>query len=72
MQGRPSSCSSRFRAPQRISVTLPQHVFQALIDRSAEEGRSLSNLSAYLLECSLQAGQGTAGPGGMHPLLRQP
>ena len=60
--------SSRFRAPQRISITLPQHVFEALIDRSAEEGRSLSNLSAYLLECSLQIETGFQ-PGNLHPML---
>jgi hypothetical protein len=60
--------SSRFRAPQRISITLPQHVFEALIDRSSEEGRSLSNLSAYLLECSLQIEMGVQ-PGNLHPML---
>jgi hypothetical protein len=54
MQTHATSQSSRFRAPQRISITLPQNVFDALLDRSAIEGRSLSNLSAYLLECSLR------------------
>jgi hypothetical protein len=72
MKSHASLRSNRFRAPQRISITLPQHVVEALIDRSAEEGRSLSNLSAYLLECSLQAGQGTpAAATAMHPLLMQ-
>jgi len=59
---------THFRAPQRISITLPQHVFEALIDRSAQEGRSLSNLSAYLLECSLQLDRDTR-PGGLHRML---
>jgi len=42
------------RHPQRVSITLPQQVFDALIARSLQEGRSLSNLSAYLLEWSLR------------------
>ena len=42
------------RHPQRISITLPQHVFEAMLRRSAEQGRSLSNLGAYLLELSLE------------------
>jgi len=37
-----------------VSITLPQQVFDALIARSLQEGRSLSNLSAYLLEWSLR------------------
>jgi hypothetical protein len=68
MSSHQPTTSSRFRAPQRISITLPQHVFEALIDRSAEEGRSLSNLSAYLLECSLQIETGFQ-PGNLHPML---
>jgi macrodomain Ter protein organizer (MatP/YcbG family) len=43
-----------FRAPQRISITLAHHVVEALVTRSQQEGRSLSNLSAYLLESALQ------------------
>jgi hypothetical protein len=40
------------RHPQRISVTLNWQVHQQLIERSGMEGRSLSNLVAYLLEAS--------------------
>jgi len=47
-----------FRRPHRISITLPHHAFCALQERSDDEGRSLSNLAAYLLETSL------GGPGG--------
>ena len=43
-----------FRTPQRISITLAQHVVDALVIRSQQEGRSVSDLSAYLLESSLQ------------------
>jgi hypothetical protein len=48
------ACKLSLRHPQRICITLPHHVFEALLQRSAEQGRSLSNLSAYLLELSLQ------------------
>jgi hypothetical protein len=42
-----------FRRPRRISITVPHHAFSALQQRSDLEGRSLSNLAAYLLELSL-------------------
>jgi len=42
-----------FRRPRRISITVPHHAFSALQQRSDLEGRSLSNLAAYLLEISL-------------------
>ena len=42
-----------FRAPRRISVTLPNDAYQRLVNRSDEEGRSLSNLAAFLLETAL-------------------
>lgn len=48
------TCKLSLRHPQRICITLPHHVFEALLQRSAEQGRSMSNLSAYLLELSLQ------------------
>ncbi len=69
MQTHATSQSNRFRAPQRISITLPQNVFDALLDRSAIEGRSLSNLSAYLLECSLQEPTRGAAAGISQPRL---
>ena len=42
-----------FRRPRRITITVPHHAFSALQQRSDLEGRSLSNLAAYLLETSL-------------------
>lgn len=45
-----------FRSPQRISITVPHHVFATLQQRSDEEGRSLSNLAAYLLESVVNHG----------------
>jgi hypothetical protein len=40
------------RAPQRITITLNWALHQRLLDRSDYEGRSLSNLAAYLLEAA--------------------
>jgi len=42
-----------FRAPKRLTITVPHVLMEALIQRSSAEGRSLSNLAAYLLELSL-------------------
>lgn len=39
--------------PTRISITVPFHVFTALRDRADGEGRSTSNLAAFLLEVGL-------------------
>jgi macrodomain Ter protein organizer (MatP/YcbG family) len=41
------------RSFKRISITLNYATYKALEDRSSEEGRSISNLAAYLLERSL-------------------
>lgn len=42
-----------FRSTRRITITVPHATFEALEERSSHEGRSLSNLAAYLLESSL-------------------
>ena len=41
-----------FRKPQRISITLPYETYRHLIERSVREGRSISNLAAFLLEAA--------------------
>lgn len=41
------------RSPTRISITINHRLYQQLIDRSADQGRSISNLCAYLLEAAL-------------------
>lgn len=46
------------RQPRRITITLSTNVHEALLDRSEEEGRSVSNLCAFLLEESLRHPQG--------------
>jgi hypothetical protein len=38
------------RKPKRITITIPQSVFERLEQLSYEDGRSLSNLAAFLLE----------------------
>lgn len=38
------------RAPQRLSVTIPDVLFQWIHRQAVLEGRSASNLAAYLLE----------------------
>jgi hypothetical protein len=40
------------RTPQRISITISWQLHQRLLQRSDAEGRSLSNLAAFLLEKS--------------------
>ena len=64
-----NSCSSSqlrngenkvFRSPQRISITLPYGIYQKLLERSDLEGRSLSNLSAFLLESAIEVRQDRA------------
>jgi hypothetical protein len=42
-----------FLSPQRITITVPAMTLKKLLKRSLVEGRSLSNLAAYLLEQSL-------------------
>ena len=45
------------RQPRRISITLSYYVHEALLSRSEEEGRSVSNLCAFLLEDALREQQ---------------
>ena len=68
------------RQPRRISITLSYHVHEALLSRSEEEGRSVSNLCAFLLEDALREpnrqiqapafGQPVTANGGKNQLLR--
>lgn len=39
-----------FRKPRRITVTVPDQIYRSLLERSSREGRSISNLAAFLLE----------------------
>lgn len=42
------------RSPKRITITIPHSTFEAIVQRSNEEGRSLSNLAAFILEQGIQ------------------
>lgn len=53
--------SNAFRKPRRVTITIPHATYLELERRSDEQGRSLSNLSAYLLECAIS-----------EPLMHQP
>jgi hypothetical protein len=44
-----------FLRPVRVTITVPYNAYQALVERSNVQGRSLSNLAAYLLESALQS-----------------
>ncbi len=46
---------TRPRISNRITVTLPEHVAHQLSERSYKQGRSISNLAAYLIERALDA-----------------
>ena len=39
-----------FRSPKRITITIPHTTFEAIAQRSNLEGRSMSNLIAFILE----------------------
>ncbi|QBE68682.1 hypothetical protein SynWH8101_1094 [Synechococcus sp. WH 8101] len=53
----PADLSSEFflgsRIPKRVTVTIPYFVHEQMIKRSNLEGRSMSNLAAYLIERAL-------------------
>jgi hypothetical protein len=53
----PNSRSTAFRKPRRVTITIPHATYLELERRSDEQGRSLSNLSAHLLECAVSAQQ---------------
>jgi hypothetical protein len=46
------------RSGTRITITVPASVVETLSRRALAEGRSLSNLAAFLLEQHLQDNQG--------------
>ena len=41
------------RTPRRVTITLNYAAYQGLERRSGEEGRSMSNLAAFILENAL-------------------
>ncbi len=49
----PGQSGSGFHSPKRITITLSYGAYQRLLHRSQLEGRSLSNLAAFLLESAM-------------------
>ena len=64
------SGSSSFRTSQRLTITVAHATLDALVERSNLEGRSLSNLAAYLLESSLDHSSGGSPSATPRPAAR--
>jgi hypothetical protein len=58
-----------FRSSKRLTITVPQSTLEALAERSSHEGRSLSNLAAYLLESSLERRRSRAQNASQRPRI---
>ena len=43
------------RSPKRLTITVPHHVYDALISESDYQGRSVSNLAAFWLELQIES-----------------
>jgi hypothetical protein len=55
LSSQPSALISLQKAPKRITFTVPFAILNELIERSSYEGRSISNLAAFLLEQAITA-----------------
>lgn len=53
------------RRPRKISVTVPQAVYETLLQQSEDQGRSLSSLASYWLQ--VQASRAQEMPGHRFP-----
>jgi hypothetical protein len=42
------------KSPKRITITVNYSLYTKLVERSAHEGRSISNLASYLLQRDLE------------------
>jgi len=48
-----------FKSPKRITITIPHNAYEHLLKQSDYEGRSLSNLAAFILEIGIEKKQRT-------------
>ena len=64
------SAARSFRSSQRLTITVAHATLEALVERSNHEGRSLSNLAAYLLESSLDRRDGASPSAAPRPTAR--
>ena len=53
--GRPAKIAPMNRSPRRVTITVPYALYSELLARSDQQGRSLSNLAAFLLEAALSS-----------------
>lgn len=51
-----------FRKPQRLTITVPWGLHEALLRCSHQQGRSVSNLACYWLERQAEHWQDAHGP----------
>jgi hypothetical protein len=56
------------RKPRRITITIPDIIYSQLLECSNSQGRSISNLAAYLLERSMQESLDDGQNGSNHDL----
>ena len=61
--------SCGFRSSQRLTITVAHSTLEALVERSGREGRSISNLAAYLLESSLEPRRSTTLTAAQRPQI---
>jgi len=45
----------KHHSPRRVTITVPYALYCELLARSDQQGRSLSNLAAYLLEAAISS-----------------
>jgi hypothetical protein len=50
------------RKPRKISVTIPQCVYELLLDQSESQGRSLSSLASYWLQVQASQAESIGDP----------
>lgn len=43
------------RSPRRVTITVPYALYSELLARSDQQGRSLSNLAAFLIEAAISS-----------------
>ena len=53
--GSPATIAPMHRSPRRVTITVPYALYSELLARSDQQGRSLSNLAAFLIEAAISS-----------------
>jgi len=53
--GSPAKIAPMHRSPRRVTITVPYALYSELLARSDQQGRSLSNLTAFLIEAAISS-----------------